>query len=113
MRGGWCAVPRGSAFLFMRRAALAAWRDRKPKLPMFFEAVKALTSKNTICPGEIRKKRRRWVIERTFSWLRRNRRLMAHYEALAVIAEGFAKLAMISVKLKRLTEPKLTPKVET
>jgi transposase len=50
--------------------------------------------------------RRRWVIERTFSWLRRNRRLMAHYEALAIIAEGFAKLAMISLMLKRLARPK-------
>jgi transposase len=50
--------------------------------------------------------RRRWVIERTFSWLRRNRRLMAHYEALAIIAEAFAKLAMICVMLKRLTEAK-------
>jgi transposase len=48
--------------------------------------------------------RRRWVIEPTLSWLRRNRRLMAHYEALAVIAEGFAKLAMINLMLKRLTE---------
>jgi transposase len=47
--------------------------------------------------------RRRWVIERTFSWLRRDRRLMAHYEALAIIAVGFAKLAMIGVMLKRLT----------
>ena len=45
------------------------------------------------------------VVERTFSWIRRNRRLMAHYEAIAIIAEGFAKLAMISVMLKRLTEP--------
>jgi transposase len=44
------------------------------------------------------------VIERTFSWLRRNRRLMAHYEALAMIALGFAKLAMIAVMLKRLTQ---------
>src|SRR6516162_8740257 len=44
------------------------------------------------------------VIERTFSWLRRNRRLMAHYEALVMIAVGFAKLAMIGVMLKRLTE---------
>jgi transposase len=43
------------------------------------------------------------VAERTFSWLRRNRRLMAHYEALAIIAQGFAKLAMISIMLKRLT----------
>ena len=53
--------------------------------------------------------RRRWVIERTFSWLRRNRRLMAHYEALAIIAEGFAKLAMIALMLKRLTETKPAP----
>ena len=53
--------------------------------------------------------RRRWVVERTFSWLRRNRRLMAHYEAIAIIAEGFAKLAMISVTLKRLTEPRPKP----
>jgi hypothetical protein len=39
----------------------------------------------------------------TFSWLRRNRRLMAHYEALAMIAIGFAKLSMIAIMLKRLT----------
>jgi hypothetical protein len=50
--------------------------------------------------------RRQWMIERALSWLRRNRRLMAHYEALALIAEGFAKLALICVMLKRLTEPK-------
>jgi hypothetical protein len=34
---------------------------------------------------------------------------MAHYEALAIIAEGFAKLAMISVMRKRLTEPRPKP----
>jgi transposase len=49
--------------------------------------------------------RRRWVVERTLSWLRRNRRLMAHYEAFAFIAEGYAKLAMIGVMLKRLAGP--------
>jgi transposase len=59
--------------------------------------------KRTDKEGGFKIVRRRWVIERTFSWLRRNRRLMAHYEALASIAEGFAKLAMISVMLKRLT----------
>ena len=34
---------------------------------------------------------------------------MAHYEAIAIVAEGFAKLAMISVMVKRLTKsrPKL------
>jgi len=62
--------------------------------------------KRTDKEGGFKLIRRRWVIERTFSWLRRNRRLMAHYEALAIIAEGFAKLAMITVMLKRLTEPK-------
>ena len=48
--------------------------------------------------------RRRWVIEPTFSWLRRNRRLMARYQGLGMIGVGFAKLAMIGVMLKRLTE---------
>jgi hypothetical protein len=33
---------------------------------------------------------------------------MALYEAFAFIAEGFAKLAMIGVMLKRLTVPKPT-----
>ena len=59
--------------------------------------------KRTDKDGGFKVIRRRWVIERTFSWLRRNRRLMAHYEAIAMIAVHFAKLAMISVMLKRLT----------
>jgi transposase len=67
-------------------------------LPVVLEIVKR-TDKD----GGFKIIRRRWVIERTFSWLRRNRRLMAHYEALAMIAVGYAKLAMISVMLKRLT----------
>lgn len=58
--------------------------------------------KRTDKDGGFKVVRRRWVIERTFSWLRRNRRLIAHYEALAIMAEGFAKLAMISVMTKRL-----------
>jgi putative transposase len=63
--------------------------------------------KRTDKHGGFKVLRRRWVIERTFSWLRRNRRLMAHYEAIAMTAVGFAKLAMIAVMLKRLTQ--LTP----
>jgi hypothetical protein len=68
-------------------------------LPVELEIVK-----RTDKAGGFKVLRRRWVIERTFSWLRRNRRLMAHYEALVMIAVGFAKLAMIGVMLKRLTE---------
>ena len=69
--------------------------------------------KRTDNEGGFKVVRRRWVVERTFSWLRRNRRLMAHYEAIAVVAEGFAKLAMISVMLKRLTEPTRKPASKT
>lgn len=72
--------------------------------PVSIEIVKR-TDKN----GGFKVIRRRWVVERTLSWLRRNRRLMAHYEALAIIAEGFAKLAMIAVMLRRLTEPNHQP----
>jgi len=63
--------------------------------------------KRTDKEGGFKVVRRRWVVERTLSWLRRNRRLMAHYEAFAVIAEGYAKLAMIGIMLKRLTQPKI------
>lgn len=63
--------------------------------------------KRTDKEGGFKVIRRRWVIERTFSWLRRNRRLMAHYEALFMVAVRFAKLAMISLMLKRLTHARL------
>jgi hypothetical protein len=57
--------------------------------------------------------RRRWVVEPTISWLRRNRRLMAHYEAFAIIAEGYAKLAMITCSSgspsQRPTAPRKVP----
>ena len=65
--------------------------------------------KRTDHDGGFKVVRRRWVVERTLSWLRRNRRLMAHYEALAIVAEGLVKLAMISVMLKRITETKPAP----
>ena len=68
-------------------------------LPVELEIVK-----RTDKEGGFKVLRRRWVIERTFSWLRRNRRLMAHYEALVMTAISFAKLAMIGVMLKRLTQ---------
>lgn len=67
------------------------------------EPVEVEIVKRTDKDGGFKIIRRRWVIERTFSWLRRNRRLMAHYEALAMTAVRFVKLAMISVMLKRLT----------
>ncbi len=48
---------------------------------------------------------RRWVVERTFSWFGRNRRLAKDYENLADAMAAFVMLAAIRVALKRLERP--------
>jgi putative transposase len=45
---------------------------------------------------------KRWIIERTFGWLTRNRRLARDYERLPETAEAFVYVAMIRLMLKRL-----------
>ena len=45
---------------------------------------------------------KRWLVERTLSWLRRNRRLARDFEHLVRTAEAFVTLAMIKIMLRRL-----------
>ena len=45
---------------------------------------------------------RRWVVERTFGWLGRYRRLARHYERKTDSAESMIYLAMIKLMLKRI-----------
>lgn len=45
---------------------------------------------------------RRWVAERTFAWLGRNRRLSKEYEFLPSSSENFIYLAMNRLTLRRL-----------
>ena len=45
---------------------------------------------------------RRWVVERTFSWLGRNRRLNKDYENLADTLATFVTLAAIQLGIRRL-----------
>jgi putative transposase len=44
----------------------------------------------------------RWVVERTFAWLFKYRRLVKQYEQLTYTAEAMTRLAMIRLKLRRL-----------
>jgi putative transposase len=45
---------------------------------------------------------RRWVVERTFAWISRCRRMSKDYEALNTTSEAYIYLAMIHLMLKRL-----------
>jgi transposase len=46
--------------------------------------------------------KRRWVVERTFSWFGRNRRLAKDYENLANTLLAFVTLAAIQFGIRRL-----------
>ena len=45
---------------------------------------------------------RRWVVERTFSWIDQNRRMSKDYEKLCATSEAFVYAAMSRLMLRRL-----------
>jgi len=45
----------------------------------------------------------RWVVERTFAWLGRSRRLSKDYEKRTMTSEAMSKISMIHLMLKRLS----------
>jgi putative transposase len=48
--------------------------------------------------------RRRWVVERTFAWILRNRRMSRDYEFLAETTEALIYVTMIRLMLRRLAK---------
>lgn len=46
--------------------------------------------------------KKRWIVERTFGWLRWSRRLVQDYEQLPENAEAMVKIAMIRIMVRRL-----------
>jgi len=52
---------------------------------------------------------KRWIVERTFAWISRNRRLARDFERYATTVAAFIRLAMIRLMLRRLTRSTLCP----
>jgi putative transposase len=76
--------------------AFAQWvKELRPKLKV--EVVKRSddTSGFKVLPH-------RWVVERTFGWLMRHRRLVRDYENTETSAEAWIFIAMIRIQLRRL-----------
>ncbi|MCA1675468.1 MAG: IS5 family transposase [Actinobacteria bacterium] len=61
---------------------------------------------NKIHPNRFDVLPRRWVVERTWSWLMCHRRLQLDYERDPRVTEGFVWAAHSRLLLRRLTEPK-------
>jgi len=45
---------------------------------------------------------KRWVVERTFAWLSKSRRLSKDYEVLEQSTEAFVYLTMVQLMVKRI-----------
>src|SRR5437870_735930 len=74
------------------KMALAVWRTGAWKL----EIVKRADASGF----EVLSKR--WIVERTFAWISRNRRLARDFERYATTVAAFVRLAMIRIMLRRL-----------
>ena len=47
---------------------------------------------------------RRWIVERTFAWLGKNRRLSKDYELITTSSLSMIYLAMVRLMLRRIVE---------
>ena len=88
--GEWITEWLGLSMEIVQRRRRWVWvpNDVEPEpLPEGFEVIKG-----------------RWVAERTFAWITRNRRMSRDYEFLAQTTEALVYLSMIRLMLKRLAK---------
>lgn len=52
---------------------------------------------------------KRWIVERTFAWISRNRRLARDFERYTATVVAFVRLAMIRIMLRRLAAAYTSP----
>ncbi len=93
-------VPRLSLFLFdsgYDSPALLHWCQQ------VFGVRTEVTHRGTQTGFEVQPKR--WIVECTFGWLNRFRRLSKDFEQRPAVSEGFIYLAMSHLMLRRLTRP--------
>lgn len=77
---------------------MVGWVSRfRPARPIRLEVVKRDG------PG-FKVLKRRWVVERTFAWLGRCRRLSKDYEGTTARSEAWVKLAMVHLMARRLVK---------
>ncbi len=57
------------------------------------------TGFSVLCPTALA---RRWVVERTFAWLGKQRRLSKDYEEMPPSSEAFIQIAMSALMVRRL-----------
>lgn len=58
------------------------------------------------CPSKFQMLPKRWIVERSFSWLENFRRLTIDYEFLAETAEAMVQIAFIKSCLTNLSKMK-------
>ena len=67
-----------------------------------YDAAKKIKGQTPYPGGYFQILPRRWIVERTFGWLMRHRRLVRDYEKKETSAEAWAYIAMIRIQLRRL-----------
>jgi len=55
---------------------------------------------------------KRWIVERTFSWIGQNRRMSKDYERMVQTSETLIEVAMIRLMLRPLAREKLEPQTQ-